>query len=124
MHIVPSLKGLTASFAKRLLKAANCALGKVTKKKTTKRRQVGKVMSQKTRAGTALAEGKIKKKNWAKSNRSCGQRGLQSRFLGDQPDVGTAAAAHEDIVAVCGPLEVVAEMVAKFVGAHVERLGR
>ena len=57
LHIVPSLKGLTASFAKRLLKAANCALGKVTKKKTTKHRQVGKVMSQKTRAGTALAEG-------------------------------------------------------------------
>jgi hypothetical protein len=55
--IVPKLKGLTTSFAKRLLSAANCKLGKVTKKGTTKRSQVGKVMSQKTRAGSTLALG-------------------------------------------------------------------
>jgi PASTA domain len=55
--VVPKLKGLTTSFAKRLLSAANCKLGKVTKKATRKRSQVGKVMSQKTRAGSTLAQG-------------------------------------------------------------------
>jgi hypothetical protein len=55
--VVPGLKGLPVGFAKKLLKAADCALGKVTKKKTRKRRQVGKVLSQKTRAGTTLAQG-------------------------------------------------------------------
>ena len=55
--IVPKLKGLTVAFAKRLLGAAHCALGKVTKKKARRRSQVGKVLSQKTRAGTALAQG-------------------------------------------------------------------
>jgi hypothetical protein len=54
---VPKLKGLTASFAKKLLGAAGCRLGKVTKKSTRKRSQVGKVLSQKTRAGTKLADG-------------------------------------------------------------------
>jgi len=55
--VVPKLKGLTTSFAKRLLSAANCKLGKVTKKATSKRSQVGKVMSQKTKAGSTLAKG-------------------------------------------------------------------
>jgi hypothetical protein len=55
--VVPKLKGLPTSFAKKLLKAANCALGKVTKKKVRKRSQVGKVLSQKTRAGRTLARG-------------------------------------------------------------------
>ena len=55
--IVPKLKGLTTAFAKRLLAAANCALGTVTKKATTKRGMVGKVMTQKVRAGTALPQG-------------------------------------------------------------------
>jgi hypothetical protein len=55
--VVPALKGLPVAFAKRLLKAAHCALGKVTKKKTKKRGQVGKVLSQRTRAGRALADG-------------------------------------------------------------------
>ena len=55
--VVPRLKGLTTAFAKRLLKAANCALGKVTKKKVRKRSQVGKVLSQKTRAGQTRAKG-------------------------------------------------------------------
>jgi hypothetical protein len=55
--VVPKLKGLPTSFAKKLLGAANCALGKVTKKKVRKRSQVGKVLSQKTRAGTTHAQG-------------------------------------------------------------------
>jgi PASTA domain-containing protein len=55
--IVPSLKGLQIAFARRLLGAANCRLGKVTKKKATKRSQVGKVMSQKVKRGTTLADG-------------------------------------------------------------------
>ena len=55
--VVPKLKGLPLSFAKRLLSAANCALGKVTKKKAKKRSQVGKVLAQKTRAGSARPKG-------------------------------------------------------------------
>jgi hypothetical protein len=55
--VVPSLKGLQLSFAKKLLSAANCRLGTVTKKKTRKRSQVGKVISQKTRAKSKLADG-------------------------------------------------------------------
>ena len=54
---VPKLKGLTLAFAKKLLKAANCALGKVTKKNVRKRRQVGTILSQKTRAGTHKPKG-------------------------------------------------------------------
>ena len=54
----------------------------------------------------------------------CGQRGLQARLLGDQPDVGAAAAADPDLVPVGGALEVVAEMVAELVRADVKRLGR
>jgi hypothetical protein len=55
--VVPALKGLPVSFTKRLLKAAHCALGKVTKKKAKRRSQVGKVLSQKTRAGTTRPQG-------------------------------------------------------------------
>ena len=55
--VVPNLRGLTLAFAKRLLGAANCRLGKVTKKRTHKRSQVGKVISQKPKAGTKLANG-------------------------------------------------------------------
>lgn len=55
--VVPALKGLPVTFARRLLNAANCALGKVTKKKTKKRSRFGKVMSQKTKPGTTLAQG-------------------------------------------------------------------
>jgi hypothetical protein len=65
--IVPAVKGLPVSFVRRLLKAANCALGRVTKKKTTKRSQVGKVMSQKNKPGRALANG-------AKINVTVGRR--------------------------------------------------
>jgi len=56
--VVPKLKGLATSFAKKLLKAANCALGRVTKKKVRKRSQVGKVISQKTKARKTLAQGR------------------------------------------------------------------
>ena len=55
--IVPRLKGLRVPFAKRLLSAAGCKLGKVSKKATRKRKQVGKVMAQKVRAGTTLGQG-------------------------------------------------------------------
>lgn len=55
--IVPKLRGLPVAFARRLLKAVNCALGTVKKKRATKRSQRGKVMSQKVRAGTALPDG-------------------------------------------------------------------
>jgi hypothetical protein len=55
--VVPKLKGLPTSFAKKLLSAANCRLGKVTKKVTRKRSRIGKVLSQKTRAGTTLSAG-------------------------------------------------------------------
>lgn len=65
--IVPALKALPVAFARRLLKAANCALGRVAKKRTTKRNRVGKVMSQKIKPGTALAAG-------AKVNVTVGRR--------------------------------------------------
>jgi hypothetical protein len=55
--VVPNLKGLTTAFAKRLLAVANCGLGTVTKKRTTKAKQVGKVTGQKTPAGKRLAKG-------------------------------------------------------------------
>jgi hypothetical protein len=65
--LVPKLRRLPVAFARRLLSAANCALGRVTKKRTTKRRLRGKVMSQKTKPGTALADG-------AKVNVTVGRR--------------------------------------------------
>jgi hypothetical protein len=55
--VVPRLKGLPVAFARKLLKAANCSLGTVTRKKTTKRSLVGKVLSQKRKAGTTLPKG-------------------------------------------------------------------
>jgi hypothetical protein len=54
---VPKLKGMTVSFARKLLSAAGCRLGKVSKKTTKKRSKVGKVMTQKTRSGTVMADG-------------------------------------------------------------------
>jgi hypothetical protein len=65
--VVPALRGLPLGFARRLLKAANCSLGRVTKKRAKKRRQAGKVMSQKIKAGRALGEG-------AKVNVTVGRR--------------------------------------------------
>ena len=53
---VPGLKGLTIASAKRVLKAAHCALGTV-KRKQVKRKRVGKVIAQKPRKGTSLTKG-------------------------------------------------------------------
>jgi PASTA domain len=53
---VPGLKGLTIASAKRILKAAHCALGTVKRKKV-KRERVGKVIAQKPRKGKSLAKG-------------------------------------------------------------------
>jgi hypothetical protein len=55
--VVPALRGLQLPFARRLLKAANCALGRVTKKRAKKRKQAGKVMSQKVKPGQTRAAG-------------------------------------------------------------------
>ena len=54
---VPDVRGLTTSIAGRLLRAAGCALGKVSKKATKKKSEVGRVTAQKTKAGTKLAKG-------------------------------------------------------------------
>jgi hypothetical protein len=65
--VVPKLRGVPVAFARRLLKAAGCALGRVTKKRARKRRQFGKVMSQKPKPGRTLAAG-------AKVNVTLGRR--------------------------------------------------
>jgi PASTA domain len=56
--VVPNLRGLSVAFVRRLLKAANCTLGRVTRKRTKKRRRFGKVMSQSVKPGRTLAEGR------------------------------------------------------------------
>jgi hypothetical protein len=53
---VPGLKGLTIASAKRVLRAAHCALGTV-KRKQVKRKRVGKVIAQRPRKGRSLAKG-------------------------------------------------------------------
>jgi PASTA domain len=55
--VVPALRGLQVAIARRLLKAAGCALGRVVKKPAKKRKQVGKVMSQKVKAGRTVGAG-------------------------------------------------------------------
>jgi PASTA domain len=55
--VVPALRGLQVPFARRLLKAANCGLGRVVKKPVKKRKQVGKVTAQKVKAGQTRAAG-------------------------------------------------------------------
>jgi PASTA domain len=54
---VPGLRGLRIGGAKRILKAAHCALGKVKRKKVVKSARVGKVIAQKPRKGKSLAKG-------------------------------------------------------------------
>jgi hypothetical protein len=54
---VPALKGLTKAAAAKKLKAARCALGTVTLRRTTNRKLVGKVTAQKVAAGKQLAAG-------------------------------------------------------------------
>ncbi|HET8535954.1 MAG TPA: PASTA domain-containing protein [Solirubrobacteraceae bacterium] len=53
---VPSLKGLSKAISKRLLAAAGCKLGKVTKKKSAKGKK-GTVIKQSPKAGSKLAPG-------------------------------------------------------------------
>jgi uncharacterized repeat protein (TIGR01451 family) len=53
---VPSLKGLSKGFAKKLLAATHCKLGKVTKKKSKKGKK-GTVIKQSPKAGSTLAAG-------------------------------------------------------------------
>lgn len=53
---VPSLKGLTKGFARKLLAAVNCKLGKATKKKARKGRK-GTVIRQSKKAKTVLPAG-------------------------------------------------------------------
>jgi hypothetical protein len=69
--VVPSLRGLRLTFAKRLLSAAGCRLGTVSRRTTGKRRRVGRVIAQRTRAGTELAQG-------SKVNVTVGKRGRRS----------------------------------------------
>jgi hypothetical protein len=54
---VPKLAGLTLTTARKRLKAANCALGKVTLKTTRKRKQSGRITAQRTKVGVQLAAG-------------------------------------------------------------------
>ena len=53
---VPKLKGKTLRAARKLLTSANCALGKVTRRRSA--RKPGRVIAQKVAAGTSHAVGK------------------------------------------------------------------
>lgn len=53
---VPKLTGLTRSAASKRLKSAGCALGKVARRPTAKKR-VGRVVGQSRKAGASVAEG-------------------------------------------------------------------
>lgn len=54
---VPKLTGLSLTAARSRLTKANCALGKTTRKRTSKRKLVGKVLSQQTAAGKSFPKG-------------------------------------------------------------------
>jgi beta-lactam-binding protein with PASTA domain len=53
---VPSRKGLSKAISKRLLAAAGCKLGKVSKKKSKSGKR-GTVVKQSPKAGSTLAAG-------------------------------------------------------------------
>jgi len=55
---VPDVRGLTLTAARRALTTGHCTAGKVTKRATKKRSQVGRVLSQSVKAGTQTGEGK------------------------------------------------------------------
>ncbi|MCW3016488.1 MAG: putative outer membrane protein [Solirubrobacterales bacterium] len=55
--VVPQLSGLTLAAARTKLTAAKCALGTVTRKKTTNPKRVGRVTAQKTAAKKSLTAG-------------------------------------------------------------------
>jgi hypothetical protein len=57
MCVVPNLKGLKLKSTGKRLTKANCVLGKVKRQKTKKAKSVGKVVSQKPKAGTKLPNG-------------------------------------------------------------------
>jgi hypothetical protein len=54
---VPGLKGLTIASAKRVLRAAHCALGTVKRKTVKRKSRVGKVIAQTPRRGKSLPQG-------------------------------------------------------------------
>jgi hypothetical protein len=55
--VVPSLVGLTLKQARTKLKAAGCAAGKVTYRKTTRRTRAGRVAAQRTKARSRMSAG-------------------------------------------------------------------
>ena len=54
---VPGLKGLTTTSARRVLRAAHCALGTVKHQRVKRQWRVGKVIAQTPRRGKSLAKG-------------------------------------------------------------------
>lgn len=64
---VPKLTGLTLATAGKALRAGGCAPGTVTRKRTSSRARVGRVLAQQHKAGTRLAGG-------AKVNVTVGRR--------------------------------------------------
>jgi hypothetical protein len=54
---VPDLRGLTVAIARRMLTATNCKLGTVRRKRTRRRAQIGKVITQGAKKGTKLTQG-------------------------------------------------------------------
>lgn len=54
---VPSVVGLKTSAARKKLEAAGCTLGTQTARKTKKSKQIGRVVSQKVKAGSSVADG-------------------------------------------------------------------
>ena len=68
---VPKLVGLTLTKAKAKLTKAHCALGRVTRKTTTKSTRVGKVTAQGSKSGTTRSNG-------AKINVTVGKRATKS----------------------------------------------
>lgn len=54
---VPSVVGLKPAAARKKLTAAHCKLGRQSTRKTSKRKRVGRIVRQKVKAGTRLADG-------------------------------------------------------------------
>jgi hypothetical protein len=55
--VVPSLTGRLLASAKHILQKANCGVGKVTRKHTSRKSRRGRVIGQSPAAGTKLANG-------------------------------------------------------------------
>ena len=56
--VVPSLTGLTLAKARARLVAADCTLGRVTRRTTRSTKRIGRVTAQRTKAGSRLAAGR------------------------------------------------------------------